>query len=327
MSRLLGFALLAGCAGDCSDMKLLLIENDSEPSRDQRVGVGLTLYVDVYVHKSGFPVNPENLAVIADAPDTVDVNIGAIPVDRSGQAGTSGYHGKPVGLTPLAPGDNGFVFIADNTDETIGLSYEAMPVTEVRYLDATNEPIPNGSSWFLDTEFQMFMEYRSNDTRVAGTSALDAVVPPDAGFAYVMNPYVYDETDPVYFFDLGAKPYSATFATIAAPQTLSINVVDTTGIASLRTDIPLGRQSLSLVMGRSERFTLIPIDAMNQPILGTTYDRATAAVTAGTAAKVSTIFAGGEVVVDPVEVGQSTLTFTWGTATIDIVVDVTAPAM
>ncbi len=34
-----------------------------------------------------------------------------------------------------------------------------------------------------------------------------------------------------------------------------------------------------------------------------------------------------EAVVDPIEIGTSTLTFTWGTATLDVTVDVTAPPM
>lgn len=328
MMRVLVLVLFAGCAADCSEMKLRIIETDSEASRDQRVGVGLTLYVDVYVQKSGVAVNPENLAVIEDVPETVDINIGAIPVDSSGQVrteGPRGYTGKPVGLTPLAPGDNGFVFIADNTDQTVGLSYEAMPVTDVAYLSAqaAGEPLPNDRSWFNDTELLCFLAFSSNGQGVAGTTDMIATFPAGAGFAYVHNMYAYNEGDPEFFFDLGNTPYTVTLSTAVAPQTLTLHVVDTTGIASLGADINVG-VPLVIEMGRNQRFKLTALDARGMPILGTSYDRATSTVT-GTAATVNAIFTDGEVSINAVEVGQAMITFTWGTATIDVAVNVVAP--
>ena len=326
MIRVLILVLFAGCAADCSDLKLRIIENDSEPSRDQRVGVGLTLYVDVYVEKSGIPVNPENLAVIEDVPETVDINIGAIPLDRSGQvhpAGLRGYSGKSVGLTPLAPGDNGFVFIADNTDQTVGLSYEAMPVTDVAYLFA-GEPIPDDRSWFNDTKFLCVLDFSSNGQHVDGTSTLVVTAPAGLGPTYTYDPYARDDA-PELYFDLGNMTYTATFSTADAPQALTIHVVDTTAITSLMADINIG-VPLVIEQGRNQRFKLTPLDARGRPILGTSYDRATSAVT-GTAATVSAIFVDGEVALNAVEVGQAMMTFTWGTATLDLTVEVIPPAI
>jgi hypothetical protein len=314
--------VLGGCASECSTMRLEIVETGKPPSGTLHVGVGLGLDVGVSVDK-GIQVDPEKLAVFPDVETAVVIEYKTIALDQAGQPDDHAVmFGYDVRATPLVAGPNNLVFVADNTDRTQQLDYEALAVTDVRFLDDTLSitPLPPVFSAFKGSELPIFMSFKSGSETVLGRTPLVLDAPPSSNTTYMPGPATPGMASAGYFQIGYQAPYTFTLSTAINNAGLTVNVVDVDAIASLGLDIT---GPLQLKVNSSKRFYLLPLDATGVQIRGRYGAGLATATVQGSSISMPVVFSDGQVDIQAIAVGQSIVTFTWGTATAQLTVDVT----
>jgi hypothetical protein len=315
-SRLAMAALFGGCASECGELHVEVVELDVEPEYTLRVGAGLGVDLGAWVSK-GIRVGPKHLSVLADDEAAVTLEYKVTALDAMGQpdellCGLCNV----VRATPSLPGPNRLVFVADNADLTRSVDYEAVPVTAARFVSkhAPRTPLPPELVYFLGSSFVFGYEFISGDEVVLGRLPVIVDAPADLQPSYETS---LSSNEPRFRFNF--RQSHTVVMTIPLDDTsLTIHVVGADAIARIELDVDVSLP-LALEVGAIATVGMTPYDGADRRIRGTSRDYPVQQV-AGTSVTASTGF--DWVTIHAIEPGRSTITLTWGEATTELVVDV-----
>jgi hypothetical protein len=319
-TRLAVIALFGGCATECGELHVKVVETDVEPTHALRVGVGLGLDLGAWVSK-GIPVGPKHLSVLADDETTLSLEYKVTALDAMGQPDETlcGYC-NAVRATPSVPGSNRLVFLADNSDLTRTVEYEAVPVTSVRFVEklASRATVPSEIAAFLGSTFSFDYEFTSGEQVVLGRLPVIVDAPLDLLPDYTES---VSTGEPYFRFDY-RQAHTVVMSIPLDDTSLTIHVVGADAIARITLDVDAS-VPLELESGASKRVIMTPHDAADRRIRGHSRDAPTGVV-AGSSVTASV--SSNSVYIRAVEPGRSLITLTWGSASAELTVDVTDPA-
>lgn len=310
--------VVCGCRVDEDDWDIRLLEQSYAPS-SAVWGVGLEVSVGLRVDKLlGFDDTPEGFEILPDEPTAVETIVTGSKTIGRGEF-------LEVLVRPLRRGGQRLRFIADNIEEVGEIGYTAEEVTAARFA-------LSGAGWSSqDDELNVFVtmsvavtpQFLHNGLQVTGRQPPQVKSTPSSATA-VRESVDSQTQERRYALALDDDPHDVELSTEVTEDTALIHVVDEGSIGQIEWSVRFADRTgdaIKVESGKDFRLALEPRTTEGEPIHGRPKTNASVEITGAVLRQGSVSFDTARF--EALEAGSATIHLEWGSATVDIPVEVT----